>query len=63
MTRTVLVTGANGVVGSHVLEALKTVADVETVALVRDPKRLPTDFSGEVRPIVICFEVRLTWRT
>jgi len=49
MTRTVLVTGANGFVGRHTLAALQAMSDVRTVALLRDPRRLPPDFDGEVR--------------
>lgn len=49
MTRTVLVTGANGFVGSHTLAALQAMEEVNPVALVRNPDRLPPDFHGEVR--------------
>lgn len=49
MGKTVLVTGANGFVGSHVLEALQRCADVQVVAACRDRKKLPTGFNGEVR--------------
>jgi nucleoside-diphosphate-sugar epimerase len=49
MTKTVLVTGATGFVGSHTLAALRTMDGVRPVALVRDPERLPADFDGEVR--------------
>jgi nucleoside-diphosphate-sugar epimerase len=49
MVRTVLVTGANGFVGSHTLEALQAMENVRVIALVRDPRRLPQDFDGEVR--------------
>lgn len=49
MTRTVLVTGATGFVGSHTLAALLEMEDVRPIALVRDPKRLPPNFDGEVR--------------
>lgn len=49
MTKTVLVTGATGFVGSHTLNALQAMNDVKVIALVRDPKRLPSDFVGEVR--------------
>lgn len=45
----VLVTGANGFVGSHVLEALAAFADVEIIAACRDPGKLPQGFKGEVR--------------
>jgi nucleoside-diphosphate-sugar epimerase len=49
MSKTVLVTGANGFVGSHTLAALQGMADVRPIALVRAPRRLPTNFDGEVR--------------
>ena len=49
MTKTVLVTGATGFVGSHTLKALQAMDDVKVIALVRDPKRLPDNFNGEVR--------------
>ena len=49
MHKRVLVTGANGFVGSHALAALQAMAGVEAIALVRDPGRLPPDFGGEVR--------------
>lgn len=45
---TVLVTGATGFVGSHILAALKG-APVTIVAACRDSSRLPTWFDGEVR--------------
>ena len=47
--KTVLVTGATGFVGSHVLDALMARKDIETVAACRDPSRLLSGFSGEVR--------------
>lgn len=49
MTKTILVTGATGFVGSHVLEALAGRADVRPIAACRDPGRLPLGFDGEVR--------------
>jgi len=49
MTKTVLVTGATGFVGSHVLEALAGQGDLRVIAACRDPGRLPAGFSGEVR--------------
>lgn len=49
MTKIVLVTGATGFVGSHTLTALQSMEGVSPIALVRDPKRLPGDFSGEIR--------------
>ena len=45
----VLVTGANGFVGSHVLEALQQRDDVQVVAACRDAGKLPSGFRGEVR--------------
>ncbi len=45
----VLVAGATGFVGSHVLEALQARADVTVIAACRDPARLPPGFHGEVR--------------
>jgi nucleoside-diphosphate-sugar epimerase len=45
----VLVTGATGFVGSHVVEALERQGDVQVVAACRDSSRLPRGFSGEVR--------------
>lgn len=45
----VLVTGATGFVGSHVLEALQSRSDVMPIAACRDPSRLPPSFKGEVR--------------
>jgi len=49
MIKTVLVTGANGFVGSHALEALQRRGDVRVIAACRDRNKLPTGFSGEVR--------------
>ena len=45
----VLVTGANGFVGSHVLQALQQHNGVQAIAACRDRRKLPTDFRGEVR--------------
>lgn len=44
----VLVTGARGFVGSHVLEALERRGDIQVVAAFRDKRKLPTGYSGEV---------------
>lgn len=49
MATTVLVTGANGFVGSHTLDALQAVPGVKVVALVRDARRLSPDFRGPVQ--------------
>lgn len=45
----VLVTGATGFVGGHVLDALSARKDVRLIAACRDPRRLPPGFTGEVR--------------
>lgn len=45
----ILVTGATGFIGSHILERLSHDHDLEVIAACRDPRRLPPDFSGEVR--------------
>jgi nucleoside-diphosphate-sugar epimerase len=47
--KTVLVTGANGFVGSHIIEALQMQNDVRIIAACRDPKNLPPGYKGEVR--------------
>ena len=49
MTKTVLVTGANGFAGSHIVEALQKRDDVIVVAGCRDGKKLAAGFNGEVR--------------
>jgi len=49
MQQKVLVTGANGFVGSHVLEALAQREDVRLIAACRDGERMAGTFSGEVR--------------
>jgi len=46
---TVLVTGANGFAGSHVLEALQRRTEVRVIAACRDGAKLPRGFAGEVR--------------
>lgn len=50
----VLVTGATGFVGGHVLKVLEGRDDVETVAACRTPSRLPSHFLGEVRGGDLC---------
>lgn len=47
--KTVLVTGATGFLGSHVLEAFMANTDVRLIAACRNPARLPAGFEGEVR--------------
>lgn len=49
MIKRVLVTGANGFVGSHVLQALQKRKDVQVIAACRDKTKLPACFRGEVR--------------
>jgi len=46
---TVLITGATGFLGSHVLEALKSYEDLHLIAACRDPSKLLPGFAGEVR--------------
>lgn len=46
--KTILVTGANGFVGSHILEALQN-QPVKIIAACRDKSKLPAWFKGEVR--------------
>jgi len=48
-TLNVLVTGANGFVGSHILETLIKTSGVTPVAACRDRRKLIPDFDGEVR--------------
>lgn len=49
MVKKVLVTGANGFVGSHVIEVLQQCDDVQVIAACRDKKKLPAGFNGLVR--------------
>ena len=49
MVTTVLVTGANGFVGSHVVEALQQRGEVRIIAACRDAEKLLPGFVGEVR--------------
>jgi nucleoside-diphosphate-sugar epimerase len=50
MSTTLLITGANGFVGSHILEAAQYLPDVHLIAACRDPQKLPPGFGGEIRP-------------
>jgi len=47
--QTVLVTGATGFVGSHILDALRGWEGIRVVAACRDPSRLPAGTDWEVR--------------
>ena len=47
--KTVLVTGANGFIGSHTLSFLAKQEGIRLIAACRDAKKLPKDFKGEVR--------------
>ena len=47
--KTVLVTGATGFLGSHVLEAFMANPDVHLIAACRNPARLLPGFDGEIR--------------
>lgn len=51
MSFTILVTGANGFAGSHVLEELVQLGhrDIRVIAACRDRRKLPAGFDGEVR--------------
>jgi nucleoside-diphosphate-sugar epimerase len=58
----VLVTGATGFVGSHVLEAGSKAPDIEWIAACRDPRKLVDGFHGkyrvgDLRDPVYCREV------
>ena len=46
---TILVTGANGFVGSHTLKALSKNTNVNLIAACRDRNKLSSSFTGEVR--------------
>lgn len=45
---TILVTGANGFVGSHILQALEQ-KPIRLIAACRDKRKLPAGFKGEIR--------------
>ncbi len=45
----VLVTGATGFLGSHILEALSSHEDIHPIAACRDRSRLLPSFTGEIR--------------
>jgi len=47
--KTVLITGANGFVGSHALEAMMHNDNIKLVAACRDKSKLLSGFKGEVR--------------
>lgn len=47
--KTILVTGATGFVGGHILSALHATPDVNVIAACRTPEKLPHWFTGEVR--------------
>jgi len=49
MKKSVIVTGATGFVGSHVLEALADVDGLHVIAVCRDRHKLIPGFGGEVR--------------
>lgn len=46
---TILVTGATGYLGGHILKALQTLPDIKIVAACRTPAKLPSSFQGEIR--------------
>ena len=45
----IVITGANGFVGSHILEAARTETRHQWIAACRKPDKLPMTFGGEVR--------------
>lgn len=49
MVKNILVTGANGFVGSHIVEALDQRDDVAVIAACRNKASLPGWFKGEIR--------------
>ena len=49
VTTRILVTGATGFLGGHILQALQKQPNVTVIAACRTPERLPVGFQGEVR--------------
>ena len=49
MSRSVLVTGATGFLGSNAIAALQQIPGVRIIAACRSPEKLPRSFTGEVR--------------
>lgn len=47
--KTILVTGANGFVGTHTLKSLMRLEGINLIAACRDRSKLITEFKGEVR--------------
>lgn len=47
--KTILVTGANGFVGTHTLNALSALEEVNVIAACRDRRKLTKSFRGEIR--------------
>ncbi|MDQ5768687.1 NAD-dependent epimerase/dehydratase family protein [Thiothrix subterranea] len=47
--QTILVTGANGFIGSHTLHWLAQQPNIRLIAACRDKRKIPGGFSGEVR--------------
>ena len=47
--KTILITGANGFIGSHTLSFLAKQDGIRLIAACRDAKKLPMDFNGETR--------------
>jgi nucleoside-diphosphate-sugar epimerase len=49
MKKNVVVTGATGFAGSHVLEALAELENLNIIAVCRDKRKLPPGYEGDVR--------------
>ncbi len=49
MMKKILITGATGFLGSHILSAFRHIQDVEVIAACRTPDKLPAWFKGETR--------------